>query len=63
MKNLLKKFIVAIGLLVLFTAAANAQWKQGQRLWGGNIAALAVNGNNTFAASYGGVFLMFILLW
>jgi hypothetical protein len=50
MKSILKNLIVIMGMLVLFTHTASAQWVQvaGQRVY-----ALAISGSNIFAGSDG----------
>src|SRR5208337_782465 len=57
MNSTLKNLIVAIGLLVLFTYTANAQWIRTNIPEGEHIYSLATSSTTAFAGSYGsGVF-------
>jgi hypothetical protein len=58
MKKFLSQLIIGIGLAVLFSQSASAQWVRTNGVSGGEVHSLAVSGTNIFAGTIGGgVFL------
>ena len=54
MKKIPVRFILGMGLLVLSTQTARADWVQTNGPWGADIYALAVSGDNIFTATSSG---------
>src|SRR5271157_5232073 len=57
MKSILKNLIVGVGLLVLFTYTANAQWVQSNETDSMEVSCLEVSGNTIFAGSNKNAFI------